>query len=309
MKVHVRALIFSGRPDPEWELTEAEAKALVAAISLSESSEPRSNTEMGTPVEPGLGYRGFSIIAETDDGIRTVSVFRGALRTHSLDRAVPAPPIGDVPMETYLLETLRQKPQRGWVEQHMTHRSVLDAIARDCNISIPHEVPAGDTADDPVWNQLKVFNNCYSYALDLPEYDSSGKRNPGYKTFSLCSGGAPRYTCCPSENSRRVTIAAALDADGVRDLHPAKLPRPPAGAGFHNIAAFVASDGYDFHFYRQHDSGYWSHKPGAGKVRHLQVGGCRIVDPRVDFFAVEQQPPVGEFCGFFQVQKNALDLC
>lgn len=47
--------IYSGRPDPSWELTEAQIAQVAAAIvALPEA--------IGTPAEGGLGYRGFSLL-------------------------------------------------------------------------------------------------------------------------------------------------------------------------------------------------------------------------------------------------------
>lgn len=47
-----RAVIYSGRPDPEWSISEGDAKQLIA---LWNASEPYSGQ---SPAPPVLGYRG-----------------------------------------------------------------------------------------------------------------------------------------------------------------------------------------------------------------------------------------------------------
>ena len=60
--------IFSGRPNPRWELSDAEAasvRELIDALAPAPAAAP--------PVPPGLGYRGFRI----DDDVS----FGGFVRT------------------------------------------------------------------------------------------------------------------------------------------------------------------------------------------------------------------------------------
>jgi hypothetical protein len=54
-----RALLFSGRPDPTWELSSAEQQALTAAWSRL---PPTGSVEAIPPA--ALGYRGIEIIAD-----------------------------------------------------------------------------------------------------------------------------------------------------------------------------------------------------------------------------------------------------
>lgn len=59
--------VFSGRPNPRWELNEDSAVALRGLLS-------RLTVATTTPPEqPGLGYRGFVYASETDGG----RAFRG----------------------------------------------------------------------------------------------------------------------------------------------------------------------------------------------------------------------------------------
>ena len=80
--------IFSGRPNPRWELDEHAAETLrrlVSRLSVTSASPPEA---------PGLGYRGFVV---TDDGER-FRAFRGYV---SRDGVVLADPTSSV--ERFLL--------------------------------------------------------------------------------------------------------------------------------------------------------------------------------------------------------------
>lgn len=50
-------------------------------------------------------------------------------------------------------------------------------------------------------------------------------------------------------------------------------------SGYYLIALVVAR-GVDYHWYRQDDTGLWSHKPGHTKARNTDESGKPIVDPR-----------------------------
>jgi len=172
-----------------------------------------------------------------------------------------------------------------------------------------------DDHDDAIWNARKDFNNCYSYALNLgPEDTPAGIRRPGFKKFGKCQD-IPTYGFCEPSKPGVLNMRDAIASDGVNPLIQVNsgllstvLPKPPTEKGLHNIAAFL--HGADFHFYRQHPSGLWSYKSGiGGEVRHHSPNGCGIVDPRQDFFDASQQPPNGVFCGFYLVERDAIDAC
>jgi hypothetical protein len=72
----VRLLIFSGRPDPEWDLGAEELKGVlegVRAVAAGEDANP--------PPTGGLGYRGFLLEGPALAEVRTeaATVFRGVV--------------------------------------------------------------------------------------------------------------------------------------------------------------------------------------------------------------------------------------
>lgn len=65
-EVRVTLGIYSGRPDPTWTLTGAEAAAVERAIeALAEAA--------GSPPDGGLGYHGFTVVR----GPRTITAYLG----------------------------------------------------------------------------------------------------------------------------------------------------------------------------------------------------------------------------------------
>lgn len=71
--VNVTLGIYSGRPDPSWELSDVQVAALVGQLA----SLPVEN---GTPPQGGLGYHGFSILVEQAGVTGEVLVaYRGAV--------------------------------------------------------------------------------------------------------------------------------------------------------------------------------------------------------------------------------------
>jgi len=93
--VRVTLGIYSGRPDPAWTLTGAEAAALEAAFAAL----PRA---VGTPPVGGLGYHGFTI----DRPGGTVMAYRGAVaQPGEGERAFLADPARTI--ERLLAETAR----------------------------------------------------------------------------------------------------------------------------------------------------------------------------------------------------------
>lgn len=91
--VRVSLGIYSGRPDPAWTLTDAQAVALDRALAAL----PRA---VGEPPSGGLGYHGFTIIGPAG----TLVAYRGAVAAPGEGRrAFLSDPA--LTIERFLLET------------------------------------------------------------------------------------------------------------------------------------------------------------------------------------------------------------
>jgi hypothetical protein len=69
--------------------------------------------------------------------------------------------------------------------------------------------------------------------------------------------------------------------------------------------ALVVDEDEDYHFYRQDSNGYWSHKPGATDVTHIDATGRPIYDPQL---ASRLYPGSGlhynQFCSYLCAPKT-----
>ena len=74
-RIVIRLLVFSGRPDPSWEISGASAESLANALKVAAKGESAYRTAL-----PGLGYRGFLIqVVDTGEGQKTYQVYRGVV--------------------------------------------------------------------------------------------------------------------------------------------------------------------------------------------------------------------------------------
>jgi hypothetical protein len=155
---------------------------------------------------------------------------------------------------------------------------------------------------------IKEAQNCFAYAFDhthLPKrsdcttdscpipFPQPGRAS-GYPKWSKIQGKR-----CPDLNARVMG-----DVPGSRmSAFNEKCPK-----GMTKIAA-VTDEDEDYHFYRQDSNGYWSHKPGATDVTHLDATKRPIYDPSLAKRAYEDSGlDYDNFCGYMciPVKKHKL---
>jgi len=113
------------------------------------------------------------------------------------------------------------------------------------------------------WNTGNIVqhtHNCYTYALNhlLPIGRTGSKPQPGM----IGTGTTANVINCPSIHK----LVMSDQTPGI--LVPVKpsARMKPCDKGFYKMFMMVNSKGDDYHFARQDITGYWSHKPGSGKV-------------------------------------------
>ena len=275
MAVIVTLDMYSGRPNPSWELSAADAKKLQKLLA--------KKRKLSTTASPGsiglLGYRGLIVSGETDSQFsKIMRAFDGVLESESLQTPNYVDPDSDV--ETFLIETsgaALQDAERKFIKQQI-EKNVLGGIgnsARDFELlSIPPYNPSKWNSDPVVLRN----NNCYNYGNDTIT-----------NTFAQPGRGSgqegPYPPACPETGS-------AATRDGLKSV-----PNPDLTPAEGHIAALVVSTTpgfFDYHWYRRDNNGMWSHKPGQTAARNTDNSGRPIADPRTcdrGFYNL--------FCGFY----------
>lgn len=271
MSVTATLHIYSGMPDPTWELTDDQADELAARIAAI------ANTTLLKPpgVAGGLGYRGFSVKSVRERHLDPhIYLHAGIvdLSRFDINRAAPDPSL-----EAWLLGTAGTALSRethDYVQSELARHQINLAPAPAPLLFAPMAVPPYDPGK---WNndpQIRLKNNCYNYANDKI---TGTFAQPG-------RGGGQVLTAldCPS-----VTAAAVRDGQ----ISVANAAGTPAQGHF---IALVIWPGQDYHWYRLDGNAMWSHKPGQTPARNTDNSGRQINDPRTC-----DRGPYSSFCGFF----------
>jgi hypothetical protein len=297
--LRVTADVFSGRPNPEWIITdEQEARA-----ALKEIAGARAVMAPQAPVEAGLGFRGVIVEPLSDELARDFDIPASAYlaatagkgieiaeRLISLMGAAPtfAAAAGEeaLTFEPDLQEFLRQQLR------FRNRQSVTDvAGAAEPEVAAPPvemAVCVYDTSpyNPGFWNNNATIlrnNNCYNYASNK-RTDTFAQPGRGcgqmYTAITcteitraaLCDGLHRRYDCFPSSEAPRYLVAMVV----------------APGPGFR-----------DYHWYRLMREGFWGHKPGSTPVRNVDNSNKVITNP-----AACDRGPYTQFCGYFYTCRS-----
>jgi hypothetical protein len=255
MPITVELDIFSGRPNPVWEVSDDD----LASLSLRPEAlvEQAATAEVADAASGLLGYRGFRIVGDASDSV--------SLATAGEEAAASSLLVGNPDLERQLLKT------GGAILEESLLTEVSNAIGQT-PAAIAESLQAaacppcrGATAPvyNPAWwnNNAVILrnNNCYNYA-----------NNQATNTFAQPGRGSGRIfsqlTCAD--------VGAAAVRDGLANAPSFANPTP----GWY--VALVIWPGRDYHWYRQDRHGCWSHKPGQTPVRNVDNAGRTITDPR-----------------------------
>lgn len=276
--------IFSGAPNPTWNLSDKEARQLVERVAGKALSAVDAT-------DGALGFRGYIVSAETDDESSAAGLpatFRlggnllgGFLMPEGL--SLPTLSVADTEEAAqWLLRTAKKAVDdellsyvgevitaqaAGLLAASKAGRKVAEpAISAPCSIQ--------DTAYNPgFWNTPAVQpkNNCYNYAMN---YRSDTFAQPGRISGQM-------YTALNCSN-----VGAAADRDGCK----------ATCSGPSKTVALVIWPNRDYHWYRKHSNGFWGHKPGQTAARNTdnrnRVIGGTLTPANCD------RGPYTVFCGY-----------
>lgn len=305
MSIKVTLDIFSGRPNPELELTAAEAKEFFK--TLSPTGAMRKIGEK-TPEQPAhLGFRGVQVEQLKTVSKELPSQFYVSHETlYSDDKAAAL-------KDTGTMERIQQfVTGRGKITTNGGNARDIIKIYKDAvAASIPIRerlVDIGPIVVGPVlltcncgpvyepdwWNNnasIKANNNCYNYACN---YRTDTFAQPGkatgnqYTSLSGCTVGAGQKSAKDGAVS-----------DCLIDTPAANNKCPDAG----HLVALVIWPGVDFHWYRKGVNTRWSHKPGGTSVTNLDNSGVIITDPRT-----ANRGNYTQFCTFMNVLHGHIKI-
>lgn len=275
MPVIVTLDMYSGRPNPSWEVTDADAKKLRKLLG-----KKRKISTTSSPGSTGLlGYRGLLIATADDPALpRTMRAFDGILEVASLD--TPNYVDHDSEVEDFLLSTagsLLSDDERQFITQEI-QKNVSGGVANSLR---NFELMAIPPYDPGKWNNNPTIlrnNNCYNYGNDTIT-----------NTFAQPGRGTGQEGPYPPSCAG---TSAAATRDGLKSI-----PSPDVTPAEGHVCALVVSTTpgfFDYHWYRRDSNGMWSHKPGQTAARNTDNSGRPISDPRTC-----DRGPYNNFCGFF----------
>ncbi|HXB06600.1 MAG TPA: hypothetical protein VNW04_05785 [Puia sp.] len=275
MPTIITALLYSGRPDPSWELTNAQEEQLKKMLFEEKEKSPITSAfSLGL-----LGYRGFLVESIGNMEIpKSTYVFDGLIdfpeqRSFTfIDK--------ESKLEQFLLETSREH-----VDKEESKR-ILEEIEKNAAggpAFLTKEInkefkPLVEPPYNPgKWNYEPVLshNNCYNYANDKI---TNTFAQPGL-------GSGQMYTALACGN-----VGPAAQRDG--QIPVSNVSSTPAEGQY---IALVVAPNSDYHWYRRDANGLWSHKPGRTPARNVDNSGNLIRDPRNC-----NRGPYTDFCGFYQ---------
>lgn len=265
MSVTVTLHIFSGRPDPTWELSSDECAALSDLITRTRDTtlaKPLGVTGYGT-------YRGFSVIAVREPAFDPHIYVHGGII--DVDRFA-ANRTGNGDVERWLLATgggAIADDLRQFVETEIeTSVERSRALAR---FRVEPPFNPGKWNNDA---NIKKNNNCYNYANDKI---TNSFAQPG-------RGSGQQFS----------TFACANVGDASRRDGQVSIASPSSTPAQGHYIALVIWPSQDYHWYRRDSNGNWSHKRGESPCQNVDESGRPIQDPRTC-----DRGPYTEFCGYY----------
>ncbi|MDZ5620758.1 hypothetical protein [Nocardioides bizhenqiangii] len=255
--------MFSGLPNPRWELEGKEADAFIARI-VANRRQVRSLRSIG----PVLGYRGYIVRAYGETARRlAASGIPPVFRISSLPEEL-APSEQDA-LSGFEGQTLASEPEDG--------EETIDEFD-----GLPRPVPGTCSLAYTRWNDFSFWNgsrqennNCYCYAAN---YAANHFGMPGRKAGQglLLGSRTINYRDKPTAGE----FTEAMRADGWRTGCTGKSLRITA------VMAKITrhSDGHlfwDFHFYRKNlvtstNAVRWCHKAGETPATNKDASGNYI---------------------------------
>lgn len=298
--------LFSGRPNPVWLITDAEATKELLGLA----GEAR-----GAYAKPGAGYDGLGfreirverINGDERERSRVPASFAlastaatdfkasGELARRVLETMPMRSEIRLLEHEATPLDGKIREIALDWMNRFLRDppgppppppppppnpliTTINDAKCKQCQYEVSQYNPG-------FWNNNAFVmdkNNCYNYA-----------RN--WKTNTFAQPGRAHGAQTGTMACNTVTTAAM--ADGLKKrcncLPQSEFPR--------RLMALVIAPGADYHWYRHQRGGFWGHKPGHTAARNYDNSNVVITNPETC-----NRGPYVNFCDYFYAGKSVV---
>jgi hypothetical protein len=271
MATIVTALIYSGVPNPTWELNPKQEARLKKLISeKKEVTFQMSALSLGN-----LGYKGF-LIESTDKSFLPQKTFLFDGVIDMMDSSIPNFVDKNSKIESFLLDTAAislAEEEKSYIKSEI-EKNVEGGVA---SMNSKFEIMVAPPFNPAKWNNDPTIirsNNCYNYSNDkITNTFAQPGRGSGQMFGALDCGN----------------VSSAAQRDG--QLTVPNFSSTPVDGHF---IALVIWPGRDYHWYRLDNTGTWSHKPGQTPARNTDNSGRIISDPRNC-----DRGPYSVFCGFY----------
>ncbi|MFB9429505.1 hypothetical protein [Streptoalloteichus tenebrarius] len=237
--MYVELDVFSGRPNPRWELSSEQARQLADRLKGRDLSPPLELDQ--------LGFRQFVVSLSPGETFPLPSRFGLLGRVRPVGKQTKGWTWTErVETARWLLGTSAEVDEE--VREH-----VVNALTEEEKIPCK---PSAPPFDPNYWNDKSRIekNNCYNYAAN---HASDTFAQPG----RLCG---QQYTSFDCDNVREAAVCDGLRKDCVDKARK---------------VALVIWPGKDFHWYGYHSNDFWGHKAGKTKARNTDEKGKVIDNP------------------------------
>lgn len=291
MPVKITVDIFSGRPNPEVELSGKEAQEVLERVKPAEPLVADEAEKAATPI---LGYRGL-IIEQTGTPAAKDLPSRFRLTAGSVVGRGLAHRAADPGFEEFFFSTkghIKKAKEatrlRTLVKEEIPRTlEIRKKFILDILFPIKILCACAPLYEPAWWNdsgQKQFNNNCYNYATN---YRTDTFAQPGRAAGAMYTA----LTCA--------SVLPAAVADALEDQPGANNKCPPEG----HLVALVIAPGWDFHWFRKGRNGLWSHKPGGTAVTNVDNSGNLISDPRT-----ADRGMYTDFCTFMVVKHGHIKI-
>ena len=302
--LRIRVDMFSGRPDPEWIITDADqTEQILGAVAEVRGALARPGTG-----HLGLGFREIRVTRLSDDPLAkarlprefalasvaaedfeaSVGLGRRVLETMPLDQNVQLMSHASTPLTRELRDVIFESIERfvanppkvsilTWPPYNPLRTTIKDERCPDCEYEVSQFNPG-------FWNvpSVQPYNNCYNYGRNW--------RTDTFAQPGRAHGAQTGTMACPN-----VTTAAMADGLVKRCtcLPISEWPR--------RLMALVIWPGVDYHWYRHQRGGFWGHKPGGTAARNTDNSGVIITNPETC-----DRGGYTDFCDYFYAGRSVV---